>query len=308
MRVVYICNTVYHLMMAAVRLDESAENHLVLMDTIPDFEYFAQKAQEMDLFSGVRAVESDIFKIEGKYPEDFRKKWSDYFGQFDKIGIFNDDTYISHFIFQQGYKYWLFEDGFNYFQYPFDAIAYWEECSEWKPEYKFMITKGWSETCERIEVNEINGTPDDIRREKMIEVPQRELFAKITDRKRQFLAEVFSFKIDKIAKNTTLVLTQPLFADGVMKTSEEQRKFFEDICRKYTRFFKKVYLKPHPRDNVEYSPMKNVIIIPKNIPVEIFAMIDPNFRFKRGVTHSSTAMEFADYIDKKIILEDLRNV
>lgn len=308
MKVVYICHTVYHLMMTVVRLDESADNHVVLMDTLPNVENFAGNCQESGIFSDVKVVEADIFKVDGGYPEDFRREWADYFSQFDEIAMYNDDTYISHFIYQQNLDYVLFEDGFNYFQYPFDAHAHQSWWSKQKPGFKFVIPRGWSETCKRIELNTFEGVPLDDRRGKMIEVSQKELFSNISNGKRRALSVIFPVKIPKVNKRSTLILTQPLAADGMMKTEKEQQEFYENLCRENVGFFKKVYFKPHPRDTVKYSMMKNVIQIDKNTPIEIFALADPDFRFKKGVTHSSTALEFADYVNEKIILEDLRNV
>lgn len=308
MKCVYICNTVYHLMMAVVRLDESAENHLVLMDTILDVKQFADRSRKSGMFADVKSVKSTLFDVPSRYPDDFKEEWSAYFREFDRIGIFNDDTYISYFISQQNLKYVLFEDGFNFFQYPFDAHAHYRWWSEHKPEFGFMVPRGWSHTCERIEVNSFDNIPIDPRRKKMVEVPQKELFLNISANKRQALSGIFPEKIPRVSKRSTLILTQPLAFDGIMKSEKEQREYYEKICRDYSGVFRKVYLKPHPRDTIEYPRMRSVVQIHRTTPIEIFALLNPEFRFKRGVAHSSTALEFAYYVDEKIILEDLRNV
>ncbi|MDO4902110.1 MAG: glycosyltransferase family 52 [bacterium] len=308
MRFLYICHTVYHLMMTIARMNRVDRNSVCLVDTIADAEEFAKRLERTEYFEFIRVLRAADFDIDGEYPEDFKTKNSDFFKKFDKIGVYNDDTYISHFLYQQGLRYTLFEDGYNYFQFPFDYLSHYNWWSRQRPNYKYSLVRGHSETCDRIEINSFDGVEKDDRYEKMVEVPQAEIFSRIDNEKLNILSTVFPFDRVRIKNNSTLILTQPLFMDGIMKTEEEQKQYFYKLCKENSKFFKSVYFKPHPRDNIDYPHMKRVYLLPKNIPLEVMALLNENFRFKKGITHSSTAMDFADFIDEKIILEDLKNV
>lgn len=100
--------------------------------------------------------------------------------------------------------------------------------------------------------------------------------------------------------NATLIITQPFFADAIVKTREEQLEIYKDIIDKYG-FNDKIIIKPHPRDDINYEK-----IIPKsNVIEEIFPIEILNFtniKFNKVITVSSTSVNLIYNCNEKIFL------
>ncbi len=75
-------------------------------------------------------------------------------------------------------------------------------------------------------------------------------------------------------ENTALILTQPLFQDGLM-TLERELNIYKEIMEKLSDY--KILIKPHPRDKKDYKKIfPDAEIIDSSFPIELLNLIDIN--------------------------------
>lgn len=67
-----------------------------------------------------------------------------------------------------------------------------------------------------------------------------------------------------------------------------------------------IYIKVHPRDNIDYSNL-NATVIQRNIPIELFDFLE-NIKFDVGITYFSTALDFLNCVNKKIFLYNIKDI
>lgn len=289
----YICHTDYHLLIALIKCD--FDDEIILFNKISDIENKIDKINKFSIFKKI----SVCFEKEKFYNNfDFVNK---------NIYLFNDWTNIGEYLRKRNISYNIIEDGYNYYSYD----VYRKEFSLKKRIFnKFFsndVPLGYSKYVKSIEVNDITIVIKDTRYKKMIEVPRKELFRNITEEKNIMLLNIFGVnKINKKDGKSMIILTQPLYQDKfdtMINSEEAQLKFYRDIVNKYDAEYD-IYFKVHPRDNTNYNSIKNVIFLEK-VPIELYEYVG-NYKFDIGITHSSTALEYLDCVDKKIFLKDLR--
>lgn len=99
--------------------------------------------------------------------------------------------------------------------------------------------------------------------------------------------------------------TQPLYTSGHVTSYDIQLKVFESIIRDYTVNDYQVVLKPHPRDEADYTALITKYkcgYIDKNLPSEI---LDYNLDIKpyyAAVSVTSTAINFLDCAKNKVFM------
>ncbi|TCD46267.1 capsular biosynthesis protein [Streptococcus sp. X16XC17] len=298
---VYICHTVYHLLVTLCKLDLSQKNKLILFDKILQRDELTQKIQQIG-FEVHGYSESDLCFCDFKNSKAI------------KLFLFNDWTNVGAFFRKNKIEYHLIEDGYNYFS-----------MNVYKKKTKFLIRAyyklfkkderplGYSRFCKSIEVNSLAVIPRDSRWKKFVSVSRTELFEKIPSKNRQLIFTLFHVEKFHIKSQSVLVLTQPLAADRWYKTVtenfqtlNEQFDYYQKIIEKYRTLGYTVYLKVHPRDKVDYSSL-DVILLPQNIPMELLDMVCDQ-KFSIGITHSSTALDFLNCVEERITLFDLKGM
>ena len=76
-----------------------------------------------------------------------------------------------------------------------------------------------------------------------------------------------------------------------MNSDDKQYGFYKKICDRYLSEGYEVYLKPHPRDSITYRNINGIKLIAQTVPMELIEMVS-NVKFKKLITHSSTAVNF----------------
>ena len=302
---VYICHTVYHLLISSIKAREFGVDSVCLVDTIPNVENFKNRVVRSGIFRTVEILKADDFVMQ-KYPDAFIEKHTGFFRKFRKVFIFNDDTYIGFYLYRQRIEYNLIEDGFNYYQHYSDEKKYQKWLQETHPDGDFPVVRGYNEMCLSVEANSLEGLPRDERFSKMKEVPRAELFASVSDGKRHRISIIFPSPSVSVDEGSVLVLAQPLFMDGIIGSKAKQIEAYGRLCEMLSKRYR-VYFKPHPRDTVKFPKWNGVSFISAETPVEVLAL-NKGFQFDVGVTYSSTAMEFISCVKEKIIIFDTKKI
>ena len=137
-----------------------------------------------------------------------------------------------------------------------------------------------------------------------VEDSKAALFASVTEPEKQILIRIFvTAALPPAAEKPFLLLTRPYLTDGFVSTEAEQTALFGQVLAQYAAGCT-VFIKPHPRDNVNYSTaFPDAIILDKNMPSEVLNIAFP-FRFCRAVTTGSSALNTLTCADEKISLPD----
>ena len=91
--------------------------------------------------------------------------------------------------------------------------------------------------------------------------------------------------------------------DKLISSQEAQYNFYKKICRKCLEDGYEVYLKPHPRDTINYGTIEGINVIAKDVPMELIEMVS-DAKFKKIIAHSSTAIDFLSCGEEKEIIFD----
>lgn len=298
MKQLYACHTVYHLLITLLKHDASdTKTDLYLFDAIPGVDHLAQRIRETSLFDKVE-VASESQRV---FTE---------LNTYRSIFIFNDWTYLGHFLRKHALAYHLLEDGYNYFTYTVYERGLSLKGKIFSYLFPASLPLGYSSWCRSIEVNDKSKVSStDSRYSKMMEVPRKDLFARLSsDRKKQLL-EIFGVQsIATASSQSVLILTQPLYQDKwdaqLVQTSQDQFAFYKQIVDQYADDYT-VFMKVHPRDTVDYSSLQSVLFLDKHVPMELYEFVGEYF-FDIGITHSSTALDFLSCVGEKITIKEMR--
>ena len=289
MRKVFICSTYYHLLIAICKIKITDDNTILVFTDIFKDNRIIDNLNNNELNIKIEKKVEYIYKNMGVFFTSLKEK--SFFEQFDMIYIFNDNTYIGHFLHRSKLGYHLVEDGYNYFSH-FKRENYTIKRLLKKFLKNIPLPRGNSKYCQSIEVNDISVVPKDERYHKFKEVPRKELFENISEERKQLILRVFGVEeLSGVTDKSVLILTQPLSLDGLLNTDEKQYGFYKKICDKYLSEGYEVYLKPHPRDTITYEKINGVNLIAQTVPMELIEMVS-DVKFERLITHSSTAINF----------------
>lgn len=289
----YCCYTNYHLLITLLKAKNN--DKLLLFDKITDVEKKLQIFNKYNLFSKIYIKNQEDISFE------FVKK--------QYIYIYNDFTKLGEYLRKNKISYNLLEDGYNCFSINLLKIYY----NPLKIFLKFLLCKnnmafGYSEYAKSIEVNNKYVIIKDCRYKKITELPRKNLFKNLSEERKNIIFEIFDFNmIDFGNKKSVLILTQPIYQDGIdkkIKTEKEQFNFYNDIVKKYRDNYV-VYFKIHPRDSVDYSYLNDITFLNKDTPIELYEFIE-GCKFDIGITHSSTALDYLSCVGKKIFLGNIK--
>lgn len=310
MKKIYICHTVYHLLITIIKISimrEQRRSIIILANKIVNIDDLCKRTNKEGIL---------CFKLDetSSTPTTVDTITIDLIIETNgTIYLFNDDTSVARQIVRAQKNYHLIEDGYNCFQAKLLLGGSVVKRVIKTYLFKKYVPYGFSKYCLSIEVNSLVGLPHDIRSKKYKELPRKKLFDSLNKEQKSLIFKIFKTKPLTITPKSVLLLTQPLAQDKCYKTPterfqsiQEQYDYFDDIVQEYRTLGYNVYLKVHPRDVVDYSKLR-VELLPSNIPMEIIELMLTG-RFECGITHSSTALDFLTCVDKKITLVDLKDI
>ena len=317
MKRVYICATIYHLLIALVKQmlckvdadliicrEDNIENdtlcrirscnifnRVISYKEIECNEYFLRWKEKI-IHGSKKAIE---------YYEYISGLSSEYLKSND-IYMFNDDSFWGKWCCCINKKYHLLEDGLDhYIVNPSTSI----DRSKYVYLNKLFGTynghHGNSVHMIDLEVNNKEGIhfKSNVR---LLECPRKELFKKLSDSQKKNILELFGVPNDIFIEKetTTLLLPQPLAEDKIV-SHQKKLDIYSFLVKKFSRGV--LYIKPHPREMEDYAcifPQSKIIPFPK-IPLELLDFL-PNFKFTYGITAFSTALNNLSCVENKIFM------
>lgn len=320
MNKIFICHTEYHVLIAMLKTlkNKDEKNEIVLYGTISEVDKLCKKLLKNNIFEKVyifNYIDIDEYKKIPKGNNIFdriikNKKFINnnynfgFLKEKNNIYIFNDDSIIGRYLRLNKIRYNLIEDGLNCYQ---NIDKHYNFNNDFKQKIKIMFNTldcvfGKSKYVKQIEVNSIKNINLFVK-DKFIEVPRKKLFEGLTEEDKNKILNVFvEEKINFFnTKSVSILITQPLYIDGFLDNYTQQVEMYKYILNKYG--VGKIVIKPHPRDEIDYSNIieDDVIILDRNVPIEILNFID-GIIVDRVITAFSTAIDGIDFCDDKIKL------
>ena len=318
MKRLYVCHTVYHLYITMLKSYScDGKNDVLLVDTIENNDKLSEQVSKTKIFSNVLPLNRKeyfgkaVHEYLGNYINcKFRfSKIKDklfFLYKYSEIYIFNDYTEIGAFLNRARIPYHLLEDGLDVFK-QFDVYqdigkAYYLKKILYFA-FRIPYSIGMSPLCVDVEVNDAQNLKSKIK--KTVIVKNRiNLEASIDESYRNRIFDAFGVQPIKFFKKRVLILTQVLKELLVVDSDKGQIVFYENIVAQYAGEYA-VYIKPHPRDNIDYTIFErkfSVVILKKEIPLEVYAYL-PDMKFDYVITYSSTAANIGKIGDRIIRLD-----
>lgn len=304
---IYVCHTFYHVYIAvlkecALSPEKRGGATLVLSKMSNDFGNLKKRAEASGLFEAVVEFdekEAGYFPQLQKYHVDrgnlflnmlARIKYTKMLGklqepyvpvdfkEYGDIYVFCDSDPIGYYLSYKKIYYHALEDGLDCIRY-YDTARYDNRGHfEWKAKMAswnlIFIQNGYGKYCLDMEVNDISCLAYPCS--KYIEKPRKELAEGIREEDKQMLVSIFMEdaagllkQIDQgdEQKEKVLILSEPLC------DLETRERIFRDIIKEYAGDGQ-VFLKPHPRDVLDYKEkFKEQIVIEGKFPMEIMNFI-----------------------------------
>lgn len=323
---VYICTTTYHFLITAIKACLNMNKPKLILSSKGLFDQkIVARIKASNLFASVNVYDNlDDFNAKLDYSASFFAKHKDMQRQLDSVVkwkhncnyeyfLYNDVSIMGKWLNSHGIKYNLIEDGLDcYKQKAFLGLNYNDSKIRRFINQTFNVgfyCFGQSKYTKEIEVNSIEGILLNTKAP-VYELPRKELFARLT---KSDIEKILGIYLDKDEYNevkdtlesingeaASLLLTQPLFEDGIT-SRETEIKFYKDIIEKYAEG--KLVIKPHPRDTVDYTKVFDDVIVINNprLPAELLGYISDSC-FKKVITWCSTAINNISYAEEKVFL------
>ncbi|MEH7383521.1 glycosyltransferase family 52 [Bacillus sp. JJ1533] len=173
-----------------------------------------------------------------------------------------------------------------------DGLQDYLEKGTIKDKIRELIFRLPSKESKRVTMTILTGIryiPSSIRNPKKISMTKE--WEKLKEYQRRKILEFFNVEDDylNLINGSTLLITQPISEDKLVNEKEKEQIYLKLVENNLDN---QVLIKPHPRDNTDYSFIKNgVKILDKNFPLEIPLLL--NIMPKKVVTlYSSVALDF----------------
>lgn len=316
---IYVCHTYYHVYVSCLKelalpKEKQGSATLVLSTMSNDFGNLKERADLCPLFENVVMFDEkeDVFFDELKpystdkgnivlnmlsrikYTKLFGKLEASYvpvnFKEYKDIYVFCDSDPIGYYLSYMKIKYHALEDGLNCIQY-YDTARYDNRghfgLKAWMASKNLIfIQNGYSKYCIDMEINDLSVVPYPCK--KYIECPRAALVERLTNEDKELLIRLFIENLDGLlsqlktgSSHKVLVLSEPLC------DHETRKRIFSDIIRDYTKINgeqAQVIIKPHPRDDMDYTrDFSEYIILSGMFPMEILNYI-PDLSFDRVIS------------------------
>lgn len=286
----YICSTYYHVYITLLKYFAIPfKGDLVVCDDIPTGKLLTERISAYPWFHKVLFVEqSKLPEERGKGAIDWaffqhkrrgkkiRPLVSFKLSDYTDIYIYHDGTPLGMYLADVGRKYHLIEDSLDFYKsVRSSAQARCLHKRSWKYGLQRALNAGYfplGESRFLIDV-EVNDKRDlQIEGQTIIERPRDALEQYLTDEQKATLMEIFGCARFEVEDKTALVLTEPLYKDGVVFTEKEQEEVYRGIVRYLCKNGYRPVIKPHPRDDMNYSTF-GCQVLNRFFPTEMFALL-----------------------------------
>lgn len=329
---IYVCHTYYHAYISCLKelalpVEEQGKAHIVLSSLSNNFETLGERLLKSGIFSEVFDFDE---KRENFFPnllkwkknrgnillnmpsrmiftKKFAKALEPYvpvdFKEYEDIYVYCDLDPIGYYLSGHHIYYHAVEDGLDYLA-PFVPAIYDNQGAlklklflsnklNW-----IFIQDGFNKYCLDMEVNNISLIK--YPNPKYKEIPRKPLVDRLTDADKEKLILSFVENLDKLnkqiesfdsSKDNVIILTEPLCD---LTTRE---RIFRDLIDKYSKEGN-VFLKPHPRDELDYPTVfADIPQFKASVPMELLNFFT-NLHFKKVVS-VFTHLESIQFADEK---------
>lgn len=331
---IYVCHTYYHVYVAFLKefalSGKTEKADIVLSSISTDFEKLGERLRRTGFFGEVIAFEEKkdtYFPGLARWKKDrgnsvlnliqrmiFTKKFARLqepfipvdFSFYRDIYVFCDSDPVGYYLNYKKIPYHALEDGINCLQI-FDAARYDNRgnfrLKAWMAAHNLIfIQNGYAKYCLDMEINQKEGLKYDCP--KYVVVPRSELAECVGPRESEILLEAFipdtaklkeQLKMVREGQENVLLLTEQLCSLSVRK------QIFTDILKEYCSDCV-VFIKPHPRDEMDYEKeFPEQIVLKGRFPLEILNHI-PQIHFHKAVSVFTQAVYSMDFVDEKVFL------
>ena len=288
----YICTTYYHvyaLLLKRLTGFQQACDVVVCKD-IPTGEQLRERLAESGLFGNVWFVDQwalpedrgkdrldRIFTQHKRRYNTIKEMLPFDVKQYDNIFIFHDGTSLGRYLNDAKVKYHLIEDSYNFYQHMRQtpqAVHIREK------NYKYGLAKlldvgyfplGESKHVIDVEVNENKSLQ--ISKKRIVEISRDAMRKALTPQDKQIIRTIFGNPcLPTMGGNVAILLTESFAFDGHC-SREKQYAMYEYIVRDLKSKGMDVIIKPHPRDDLDYSEL-GMEVMDRAFPMEI---LEDNF-------------------------------
>lgn len=329
---IYICHTYYHVYVTFLKelnlpKDKRGEASLILSDLSIDFENLKERVESTGLFEAVYKYDEKRdteFPELAKYRQNrgniilnlwqrivFTRKYAKLLAsdvpvdlrEYEDIYVYCDSDPIGYYLNQYRIKYHAVEDGLNclknYDSARYDNRGFFGLKAFMSEKLNLIfIQNGYGKYCVDMEVNDISLLKYSYH--KYIECPRQMLVEGLDAEAKQIILQAFIRDMDVLKKqiedsaqvgDKILILTDPLC------TLDIRKQIFTDIIKMYEKEGT-VFLKPHPRDELDYrTEFSKYPQFDATVPMEMLNFF-PGLRFKKvvAVLTEIKAIQFADEV------------
>lgn len=308
----YICSTYYHVYITLLKqFATPTDTDLVVCDDIPTGKKLTERLSATGLFQNVWYVE------QSKFPEVRGKNWLDWtffqhrrrakqirpllpfhLEDYADVYIYHDGTPLGMYLADAKKRYHLIEDSLDFYKtFRSSAQVRCLHKRSWKYGLQWILNAGYFPLGESrividIEVNDRKNLQ--IKGQAVVECPRDILEKSLTANQKQYLLDIFGYTDFEIGDKTALLLTEPLYKDGIVPTVQDQESIYRDIIRDLCVKGYIPVIKPHPRDEVDYSNW-GCQVIDRCFPAELFSLSETkNFPCVAAVRSSGLKQINAD--------------
>lgn len=303
MNPLYICSTLYHVLITCLKAMSGIKADIVVTEYIPQPQELAKRLEKSGLFGRVMYIPSPkeyvpscklskLLCLHRRNAMVIREQLTDDIAAWDDIYLFHDDTWMAHYLKDIGHAYHLVEDALNSYEVIWKSKFAYMMGKSVKSRIKLALGYGYRYLDKSAQVIDIEvNRAEHIKLGRLKIVPRERLYSVLNTERTEMLADIF--RLDKRlagrVHDGTLILTEPLSEDG-LTTDEQQEAFYGRLA---SEFSGALYIKRHPRDRCEYSGL-DCVFLQKDIPFEV-AVVAGGMHFDRVlISQDSTMMSFAE--------------
>lgn len=317
----YICLTYYHILVTLVKeIDTDDEVDIVICNTIPEYDRISKSIKKSGIFKNLFIFDEKHYQMNNPLGDNNLGKIGVIFSSrkirkaislpsellihsYNDINIFNDAANIGYYLRANKVYYNLLEDAKDSYKVlgQYMEINYEKSFKQRIFGFAFetLYYHGKSKYSKTIEVNDDQDLK--IPPEKLVVSNKRVMFGSLNNEQKKRIFEIFMDGTEQeilYDSGAVLILTQPLFEDDMVKTADIQKDIYTEIIEMYCSG-ERVFIKPHPRDNFDYTKnFEFATIVNKNLPTEVLEF-NPKVKFRKAITVTSSSIHGIEFIDEK---------
>lgn len=335
MRNLYICERPYPLYRTLIKaMQEFGQHDIFLSNHADGMEKMLQPIRESGIFRNVfffDDIEYNKFNEYGKVKDYFKfpkgffilvKKFYLYLKlqksakelrlperldimAYDDIYVNDAASSMSLYLFSKKQKFICVEHSKNAFQVKMSIHFLWSLTGILERIGVCYGLHGTSRYVKAIEVSDAKNLISATKRKVIREVNLDKLLNEMSDGAKDQIfgiyEKAYGLHISR-GKKAFILLTQPLYADGLLTDEMAQIRLYHKIIEDYMKDADMIVIKPHPRDQIDYRNfVPNSIIVDPVISAEILNLSSKLY-FEKAVTLFSSSIHSFTNAKNRIIL------